>query len=85
MAVAITGKFVPCPCVLKEGGDGARKMIRRIKNKLLCAIGYHKYELMYSHLPKQVRYCMRCLKVFSTCYDMAYGNTYWVEGNLWMR
>lgn len=45
----------------------------------------HKWKTVFDDGPKKVRVCEKCGKVTSTQYDMATGETYWVNGNLWMN
>lgn len=43
----------------------------------------HKWKITFEAGVKKVRVCQKCGKIESTCYDMAYGETYWAPGNMW--
>lgn len=51
--------------------------------RIRCSLGMHDWQSIYEDGPRLVERCARCAVERSTMYDMAYGNTYWVRGNLW--
>lgn len=50
---------------------------------ILCFLGLHKYKIIYAKGNRIVKRCTRCNHTISSCYDMCYGGSYWVKGNLY--
>lgn len=54
-------------------------------DKLLCFLGCHFWQTIFSENPREVRKCKICGKIQSSVYDMSTGETYFVNGNIWLK
>ena len=52
-------------------------------HNVMCRFGYHYWLMDKDTIVKCNRTCTRCGKWQHSMYDMAYGDTYWVDGKYW--
>lgn len=50
-----------------------------------CRLGIHAWATTYRDEPRIVQKCQRCGATRSTTYDLAYGGTYWAQGDWWSK
>lgn len=55
----------------------------KIKRKIICFFNIHKWVYNKNTIVKCNKTCEICGKKMSSMYDISYGETYWINGNIW--